>query len=587
MKLAAKVVSLVLSMLRSNRVLVGLLTCLLCLANRNAASQSLGSLLGGNKGENPAAATKTSDPLGRTTPHSAIHRFLEACHQGKYNVAAQYLDLSRLNAQQRASQGPELARQLGKLLDRNSRFEVRGLSDSPEGSTADGLTPNVDQLATFELEGEPVVLNLERVNHPPAGLIWLVSSESVTQIPALSSLNEENALEKHLPAVLVDTKLLGTPLWIWLSLVLVAVILSAISKWLSRLSIAIAKPVTRRYIKSFQAQRLEALMEPLRLLLSVVVFRACLAFIAPSALLRDDLLKLLTLLFMLGAAALLMRLVDVFSDNVISRLDQRERAMTYSVFPLVIRFVKILIFSFAALVVLQQWGYNTNTILAGLGVGGIAVALAAQKTIENLFGGVSLISDRAVLVGDFCQFGGQVGTVEDIGLRSTRIRTLDRTVVTVPNSQFSTMTLENYSKRDRMWFHPTIRLRRDTSPDQVRQMMEEITEILAKHEMVDASGVPLRFSKITDQTLDVDIFAYVLTPDSNQFLKVQSELLLKVLEASYRLGIGLAVPIQEQYNVSVDAQQQAPAHPFLAFRGQDGASATMVDRSNTEPAQVG
>jgi MscS family membrane protein len=491
-----------------------------------------------------------------------------------------------LSAQRHASQGPELARQLGRLLDRDSRFEVGTLSDSPEGSMSDGLTPNLEQLANFELQGEAVVLNLERVNHPPAGLIWLVSSESVSQIPALSSLIEQNALEKHLPVALVDTKLLGTPLWVWLALVLVALILSAISKWLSRLFIALAKPITRRYIKSFQEHRLEALMEPLRLLLSVIVFRACLAFITPGALLRDDLLKLLTLLFMCGAAALLMRLVDVFSDNVISRLDHRERALTYSVFPLVIRFVKILIFSFAVLVILQQWGYNTNTILAGLGVGGIAVALAAQKTIENLFGGVSLISDRAVLVGDFCQFGGQLGTVEDIGLRSTRIRTLDRTVVTVPNSQFSTMTLENYAKRDRMWFHPTIRLRRDTSPDQVRQMMEEITDILEKHEMVDASGVPLRFSKITDQTLDLDIFAYVLTPDSNQFLKVQSELLLEILEASYRLGIGLAVPIQEGYNVSVDAQQKAPAYPFLAYRGQDGVASPLADRSNPEPAQV-
>src|SRR5207237_8568046 len=107
--------------------------------------------------------------------------------------------------------------------------------------------------------------------------------------------------------------------------------------------------------------------------------------------------------------------------------------------------------------VLGAWGYNVDTVLAGLGVGGIAVALAAQKTIENLFGGVSVISDKPVLVGDFCQFGGQVGTVEDIGLRSTRIRTLDRTVVTVPNSQFSTMTLENFSRRDRIWFHSMLR----------------------------------------------------------------------------------------------------------------------------------
>src|ERR1700732_5482306 len=110
------------------------------------------------------------------------------------------------------------------------------------------------------------------------------------------------------------------------------------------------------------------------------------------------------------------------------------QAVSYSVLPLGRQVLKLSLFLIAILGVLSVWGYNTNTILAGVGVGGLAVALAAQKTIENLFGGMSVITDRPVLVGDFCQFGGQVGTVEDIGLRSTRIRTLERTLVTVPNS---------------------------------------------------------------------------------------------------------------------------------------------------------
>jgi len=207
--------------------------------------------------------------------------------------------------------------------------------------------------------------------------------------------------------------------------------------------------------------------------------------------------------------------------------------------------VKICIFCVAVLLTLSYWGYNTNTILAGVGVGGLAVALAAQKTIENLFGGISVITDRPVLVGDFCQFGGQVGTVEDIGLRSTRIRTLDRTVVTVPNSQFSTMTLENFSKRDRIWFHPTLHLRRDSQPEQITQLMSAIAKLLEDHSSVDASGVPLRFTKITSESFDIEIFAYVLTADYNEFLKIQSDLLIKILEAASKLNVRFAVPFQE------------------------------------------
>jgi MscS family membrane protein len=218
--------------------------------------------------------------------------------------------------------------------------------------------------------------------------------------------------------------------------------------------------------------------------------------------------------------------------------------------PLGVRFVKICIFVIAILFVLSAWGYNTNTILAGLGVGGLAVALAAQKTIENLFGGVSVITDRPVLVGDFCQFGGQLGTVEDIGLRSTRIRTLDRTVVTVPNSSFATMTLENFARRDRMWFHPTLQLRRETTSSQVREMMDALEQILREHPMVDAGAVPVRFTKIGDQSLQIEIFSYVRTADGDEFLRIQTELLLRFLDASTERGIGFAVPLLESYNIT-------------------------------------
>jgi len=260
--------------------------------------------------------------------------------------------------------------------------------------------------------------------------------------------------------------------------------------------------------------------------------------------------KLLVLLFTLGVAALVMRIVDLISDQILSRMDARERALSYSVLPLGIRFIKICIFCVAVLFVLAAWGYNTNTILAGLGVGGLAVALAAQKTIENLFGGISVITDRPVLVGDLCQFGGQMGTVEDIGLRSTRIRTNDRTVVTVPNSSFSTMTLENYSRRDRMWFHPTLQLRRETTSSQVREMMDLLEQMLREHPMIDVGGVPIRFTKIGDQSLQLEIFAYVRTSNGDEFLKVQTELLLRFLDASAERGIGFAIPLQESYSIT-------------------------------------
>ncbi|MBV9404660.1 MAG: mechanosensitive ion channel family protein, partial [Acidobacteriaceae bacterium] len=375
--------------------------------------------------------------------------------------------------------------------------------------------------------------------------VWLVSADSVPRIPQLTTVVRESDFEKKLPQFLVTTTFIGTPLWIWFALVLAALILSLLSRLLSRIFIALVTPFWKRYTKSNQTYRLEAFAEPLRLLLSIAVFRVFMEAIAPSAIARDYLLKLLALLFILGAASFLMRVVDVISDRAVSRLDPRQRAVSYSVFPLFVRIIKIFILCIAILFVLSQWGYSTSTILAGVGVGGIAVALAAQKTIENLFGSFSVITDRPVLVGDFCQFGNQTGTVEDIGLRSTRIRTLDRTVVTIPNSVFSTMTLENYSRRDRFWFHPTLHLRRDTTPGQIREMADAITKILQEHRQVNAAGYPVRFTTIGNQSFDLEIFAYILTTDGDEYLKIQADLLLKMLETAERLSVGFAVPLQE------------------------------------------
>jgi hypothetical protein len=182
-----------------------------------------------------ASSTPASvDPLGRTTPRSSIHKFLEACVEKKYEVAAQYLDLRKLSGNTRAAEGSELARDLKTLLDRNYRFQLSKLSDSPDGDKNDALAPDIDELATFDLNGEMVKLNLERVNQQPGGLVWLVSSDSVSLIPDLNAYLGESALEKHLPSALVHTKLLGTPLWVWLALVLLAVVLSAVSRWLSK-----------------------------------------------------------------------------------------------------------------------------------------------------------------------------------------------------------------------------------------------------------------------------------------------------------------------------------------------------------------
>ena len=272
----------------------------------------------------------------------------------------------------------------------------------------------------------------------------------------------------------------------------------------------------------------------------------------------------LTFLFFLGLAWLCARIVDLVISRLRVVLQRKHQTFSYSVLPLASRVLKLTILTLMIAAILSDWGYNTTTILAGLGVGGLAIALAAQKTIENLFGGVAVISDRPVSVGDLCRFGDRVGTVEDIGLRSTRIRTLDRTLVTIPNAEFSSMTLENLSKRDKIWFHFVLNLRRDTTPDQVRTLLEYIARTLREHPRVETGPLPVRFIGVGAYSLDLELFAYVLTRNMDDFLRIQQELILWVLEAVEAAGTALALPTQ----ASVDYVLSSNSNPSGTLSAQ-------------------
>ena len=208
------------------------------------------------------------------------------------------------------------------------------------------------------------------------------------------------------------------------------------------------------------------------------------------------------------------------------------------------RVVDLLVIFAALLVMLRRFGIDPTPALAGLGVGGIAVALAAQKTLENVIAGASLIFDQAVRVGDFLKMGEIVGTVDHIGLRSTRIRTLDRTVVSVPNSQIANTSLETISARDKFWFHPVVGLRYETTPDQLHAVVDGIRQLLLEHPSIDprigaCPVAPPRSVFTRCRRLCVSH-----ARDWSHFLEIQEQLLFSVTEIVSRAGTSIAFPSQ-------------------------------------------
>src|SRR5271167_2235275 len=174
-------------------------------------------------GADPETAAP-NDPLGRTTPQDAIVQFLEACHGRQYGKAWHYLDLRQMSSADREKNGPEIARQLEDLLD-DTPFDIATLSRSPLGDLDDGLAPGRERLLTFQVDGRPLQLELERVEFKPGLKVWLVSADSVPLIPRARQLLGETSLEKKLPQVLVTHEFLDTPLWRWIVLLLGGVVI--------------------------------------------------------------------------------------------------------------------------------------------------------------------------------------------------------------------------------------------------------------------------------------------------------------------------------------------------------------------------
>jgi len=503
------------------------------------------------------------DPLHRDSPQSAVISFLQFCHSKNFTQAAKYLNFGTLSHDKRVNEGPRVAQQLGQLLDRDPAFDVAALSRNSDGGHEDGLPANRERVASFKLGNQTADLQLERITRRSGLAVWLFSADSVNLIPKLALVTSGHPLEKYLPAPLVNLTLLDTPLWRWIALILLGAGLAILARVFSRMGLKLAESAAMRFGQEPSHRVMETLWPPVLWLICLALFRAGMEWIGPAERLQLYLNRMLALAFFLMLAWLGARLIDWGLDHLRGTMLVRHRSFSSSVLPLVSRLVKLSIFLLTIAAVLSEWGYNATAILAGLGVGSIAIALAAQKTIENFFGGVSVITDHPVAVGDFCKIGDRVGTIEDIGLRSTRIRTLDRTEMSVPNSQFSSMTLENFAKRDKMLFHVTLNLRLDSTPDQVRTVLNSIERIVADHSDIEAGEIPVRFVGMGTYSLDIEIFIYVKTRDNDAFLRTQQELLLSILDAVKDAGTALALPSQ----VTIDYSGN-PRTPVMSGAGE-------------------
>jgi MscS family membrane protein len=499
---------------------------------------------GAQSSEAARAVPAGDDLYDPRLPVGAVRSYIDACRNEDYAAAAEFLVLDSLPEGERSATGKRYARQLKIVLDRKLWIQYELLSAGPEGDLDDGLPPQLDRLGSV---GD-VELLLERTVNEQGDQVWKLSSGTVRSIPDLYSEHGFGLLGEVIPRPLMKIGFLELMLWQWIALVVLAVGAYALAWLLALVVRRVARAGVARTRSRIDDRLLERLFGPFRFLLLIAIFAAGTGFLALAVPADDFLRKLEIALVITGVTWALLRGVDVVAESYVTRLEQDEDRTLVSIIPLTSRVLQGFILAIGLIVLMQNVGLNVTGLVAGLGVGGLAVALAAQKTIANLFGGISLVADRPISVGEFCRFGdGKLGTVEKIGVRSTRVRTLDRTLVTIPNSEFSEIQLENFAARDQMRLHAILGLRYETSPDQLRHVLAELRRMLAAHPMVSETPARVRFVGFGSHALELELFAYVTVTDWNEFLKVREDILLRMMDIIRESGTGFAFPSQTLY----------------------------------------
>lgn len=489
----------------------------------------------------PAPTPPPPDPLGRSTPRGAVLGFLRAAEAQDYARAATYLD-SRLPEQQ----SEELALELKSLLDLGTAtaLNTETLSRQPEGNLENELRLTREKIGVVTTPAGQLDILLDRVAHPNEGSIWLFSRETLDRVPSFYASTQHKDFSRYFPAWTSRVRFLSMPLWRW-SAIFISILLDLlIANLFARFVRRMLRISLRRHLTPSVDSAIVKLNGPIFGLILALLQRIA-ADYAITALGRHYWIMASIFTAVFSAAWMLIRLTSIFTSFTTNRFLQRQHIERIAFVGLISRLFKILIFIGLIIALLTLAGVNVSALFAGLGIGGIALALAAQKSLADLFGGISIIMRGAVRVNDFCTVAGQTGTVVDIGISSLRLRTLGRSIISIPNSKVAEMELENFSMRDKFWIHQTFTLRFDTPHSTVRKVHDDIAAMLIDRPDVDATTPVVRVIRLTPAGTELEVFAYYNKPGANfnAFLEEQGKVILEMMRIVEEAGTSMTTPI--------------------------------------------
>jgi MscS family membrane protein len=346
----------------------------------------------------------------------------------------------------------------------------------------------------------------------------------------------------YLPSVLLHRGPFELQLWQWLSLPLIILFAWGVGTGVSRLAWRLLHRATLHTNTAWDDVVIHRIRGPLTLLCTLAGAAILVPVIGLKPQPFQGMMRVIHVGFILTLFWSLWRGIEVARQIVVQTRWAVDSAASRSLIPLGVRSGKILVLVFAIVAALSTMGFPVTRVIAGLGIGGLAVALAAQKTVENLFGAFSLGVDQPFREGDFVKIEEFVGTVETIGLRSTRIRTLDRTIITMPNGKLADMRLESFAVRDRLRLATVVSLTYDTTPSQMRGILPQLEHVLRTHPKIWPDAVVVKFREFAVSSLDIEIMAWFQTPDWGEFQGIRQEILLQFMDVVERAGASFALP---------------------------------------------
>lgn len=526
-------------------VLISLSTCLL---SSTAFSASVtDSLTPSKTGQDSKEAVSGSDivdkkdPYGRDNPRGTVQGFMQALTANDDTLAARYLDTTN-------NKNPtQTVQELKQALDTGGRISPdMQISNDPAGNLSDKLPANIDKIGVISnKKAGDVDILLEKEKTKDGGDVWLFSQQTLKKLPSLTAQTKPSWVEIYIPQSWREWEFLGINVGDIAAVVVLTLMSFGLSYIASWLFYGVYSFFYRLFYKDKEKPLDTRVILPLAVVATAIAVKELMFMAGVSVVVREMANRGADILAWFASAWLLLRIIDVLFNRASHLTINSTRPERLSILNLLRKVAKVFLTIFALIVILGNLGFDLTTGIAALGVGGLALALGAQKTVENLVGSVVVVADKPVSVGDYCRFDKHEGIVEDIGIRSTRVRTPNRTVLTIPNGEFSAMKIENFSTRDMFQFLHAFYIARNARTQALRDLIERLEHYIVSHPKTNNHLNQVRIAQMQQDAYTLEVRCHVVADSPIEFNQIQTDMILDIMAIIEESELEFSLPTQQ------------------------------------------